>query len=248
MDSLIELKNRFLKIKKMGWHKSIRKGSTGIGATFEYLLGKSENDLEIPDFLNIEIKTKRHYSNSFTTLFNYTPNGLHYHEVERLRKKYGYPSSILKEYLVLHNSVFCDKTTLIGNKYYFMTKIDRIKQKIYLLIFDKNMNLIEDNIHWDFDILKEKLYRKLKIIGFIDTYRKYVNNEEYFYYYKLIIYRIRNFDIFIKLIEDGIIRISFKIDVFYKERRKGQIHDHGTGFDIKKRDIEKLYYKYKTII
>lgn len=67
-----KLKNKFETIKKLGWIKSIRKGSTGIGATFEKLLGINENSFEIPDFDGIEIKTKRNYSNSFTSLFNYS--------------------------------------------------------------------------------------------------------------------------------------------------------------------------------
>lgn len=64
MNEQISLLNKkFLEIKKMGWIKSKRKGHTGVGMTFEYLIGTNENNFEIPDFNGIEIKTKRNYSN-----------------------------------------------------------------------------------------------------------------------------------------------------------------------------------------
>ncbi len=69
-ESIRELRGKFLKIKEMGYVKSVRGGSTGVGATFEFLLGKSEDKLEAPDFKGIEIKTRRGYSKSEINLFN----------------------------------------------------------------------------------------------------------------------------------------------------------------------------------
>ena len=39
-DKIIKLKKEFIKIKEMGYVKSTRKGFTGIGKTFEDLIGK----------------------------------------------------------------------------------------------------------------------------------------------------------------------------------------------------------------
>ena len=61
MNNIKNLYSRFEDIKKMGWVKSLRKGDTGIGKTFEELLGKTEENFEFPDFEGIEIKTKRYY-------------------------------------------------------------------------------------------------------------------------------------------------------------------------------------------
>lgn len=58
-----------------------------------------------------------------------------------------------------------------------MLKVDRVKQKLYLIMFDKYMNLIGDDVYWTFGTLRKKSYRKLKIVGFIDAKRKYVNNK-----------------------------------------------------------------------
>ena len=69
-DLLVE----FLKIKNKGWIKSLRKGPTGIGYTFETLLGKPEETFPIADYRGIEIKVKRKYSKGTITLFNAAPD------------------------------------------------------------------------------------------------------------------------------------------------------------------------------
>jgi hypothetical protein len=245
---LKELESKFKEIKELGWVKSIQKGHGGIGVTFEDLLGIENNSLEIPDYNGIEIKTKRDYSKSFITLFNMTPTGKYYHEIERLLNEYGYPDINDTKFKVLNNSVISNRRTCIGTNYQFMLKVDKIERKIYLCIFDKLGYLIEKNIYWDFDLIKEKLYRKMKIIALISATRKFINKDEYFKYYKMEIFYLKDFETFINLIEDGIIRINFKIGVFKNGKRIGQIHDHGTSFNIKKEDFNKLYNKYNTII
>lgn len=239
------LQQQFFKIKEQGWIKSIRNGSTGIGITFEHLLGLNENGLEIPDYGEFEIKTKRNYSKSYTTLFNCTPEGPYYREIERLKDKYGYPDNDMKQYKVLNVSIFADNKVKVGTNYYFKLNVDRSKRKIFLTVIDIYGNLIENNVYWSFDTLKEKLYRKVKNIAFVDAIKKYIGKDEYFKFIRLTLYTLKNFDIFIKLIEQGIIRITFKISVFKSGNRIGQIHDHGTGFDIRKNDLLKLYNIYK---
>ena len=48
------------------------------------------------------------------------------------------------------------------------------------------------------------------------------------------------------LIIEGSFRITFKIGVFKKEYRHGEIHDRGTGFEIKEQDLEKIFEKVET--
>ena len=48
--SIETLKERFIKIKNMGWVKSERYDSGAIGITFENLLGIPNNEFELPDF------------------------------------------------------------------------------------------------------------------------------------------------------------------------------------------------------
>ena len=51
-----------------GYVKSIRGGTTGIGATFEALIGKEEDKLSLPDFKGIEINF---FLNSFVWHTNF---------------------------------------------------------------------------------------------------------------------------------------------------------------------------------
>lgn len=247
MEKQIEnLYKEFLKIKDKGWIKTVTKGNNGVGLTFEKLLNISKNELEIPDYDGIEIKTKRNSSNSYTTLFSCKPEGKYYHEVERLKDTYGYPHKTFPQYKVLNNSVYCNIKNKIGNRFYFQLKVSREKKKINLLIYNLKGQLLEENVYWDFDILKEKLERKLTVLAFIKACSKYSNQDgcEYFKYNKLEIYNLKNFEAFIDCIEKGVIRINFKLNIKTKGDKRGQIHDHGTSFDILENDIPKLYNKY----
>lgn len=55
---LEELLAKFDQIKGLGWIDALRSGDTGIGYTFESLLGIVENNDKRADFKGIEIKTK----------------------------------------------------------------------------------------------------------------------------------------------------------------------------------------------
>lgn len=56
---LDELLSLFDGIKRRGWIASMRKGDTGIGYTFESLIGVKENNDKAADFKGIEIKCKQ---------------------------------------------------------------------------------------------------------------------------------------------------------------------------------------------
>lgn len=241
MNNIDDFIFKFNKIKEKGWLKTIIKGNCGVGRTFEYYLGNQENSLEIPDYNGIEIKTKVSNKNLYTTLFNCKPESNFYNETERLKDTYGYSDKLYPNYLVLNNSIFCNKKTLIGNKYYFKLEIDKKEKKIFLNIFDLKGNLIEKEAHWDFDTLEEKLFRKLKILAYINASKKYELHNIYFRYNNLKIYKLKNFDNFIYLIEKGKIRITFKIGIYKKGTKFGKTYDHGTGFDIRECDLLKLY-------
>lgn len=239
--SIAELKTEFKRIKNMGWIKSKVKGCGGIGVTLEKLIGIDQNELEIPDYNGIEIKTKRSNSKSYTNLFNCAPEGPHYHEIERLKNKYGYPDSTFKQYKVLSTSVYSNCFNEVGIKYYFKLKIDRNEEKIFLQIFDKNKNLLEDFVYWSFDTISQKLYRKLNYLAFVKALNFKSYGCEYFKYDNISFYKLKNFDTFIQLIEKGIVRITFKIGIFKSGKNIGNIHDHGTSFNIQEKDILKLY-------
>lgn len=246
MNEFQQLKNKFYEIKKKGWIRSEITNSGSIGLTFEKLIGIENNELELPDFGEIEIKTKTAFNDCFTSLFCCTPTGPHYHEVERLKNTYGYPDSILKKYNVLNTSFNSTKVTKVGNQYLFKIKVDKIKKKIFLAIYDINLNLLENYVYWDFDILEEKLYRKLKYLAYVKAFKKKIDNIKYFKYYSMKIYKLKGFETFINLLENGTINVVFKIGIFRNNKNLGKIHDHGTAFTIEEKNIAKLYDHIKT--
>lgn len=240
---MIELKAKFERIKNMGYVKSSRGGSTGIGKTFEDLIGKEEDTLETPDYKHIEIKTKRGYSNSYTTLFNATLEGPHELETQRLKNKYGYPDRILKDCKVLNATVQADCFTLVANRYYFKLKVDRKKGKVFLIIADKRYYLYEQNAYWSFALLKEKLERKLKFLALVKAWPNKINNEDYYKYYDIKFYKLKSFDYFIDLLEKGLIKVTFKMGVYRSGERFKEPKDRGTSFEIQEENLELLFDK-----
>lgn len=238
-----KLENEFYRIKKLGWIKSLRKGNTGIGYTFETLLGKKEENFCFPDFEGIEIKTKRIKSKSFISLFSANPDGDYLFMNKYLVNKYGYPNKIYKNFKVFNGEICGNKLNNIGYKYKFIINVDRKKEKINLKIYDRNGKYIEDIVSWSFKMLQDKLNIKLKNLVLIKAQNIYRNNEEYFKYIIIKMYKFKNFEIFLNLIKKGIIRISFDINIYTDEKNFGKIHDRGTSFKISENDLTKLFTK-----
>jgi len=67
--SLKEFRKAFAKIKKAGYIRSTRSGPTGVGHTFETLLGLEEDNIALPDLGEVEVKARRVNSTSLVTLF-----------------------------------------------------------------------------------------------------------------------------------------------------------------------------------
>lgn len=240
-----QLKKEFKRIKNLEYVKSIRHGNTGVGATFEHLLGKKEDSFEIPDFGQIEIKTKRSYSKALISLFNAVPTGSSFYEVKRLRDIYGYRDNNDHTLKKLNTIIYSNQLTKVGINYYFKIKVDKPKQKVFLQIYNKQKILIDENTYWDFDILKEKLYRKLKILALIKAWPNRIGGIEYFKYYKMNIYILKDFKDFINMVENGEIAIELKIGNYYDLKKYGNVHSHGITFAIKEEDLPKLFNPYQ---
>lgn len=233
------LTKKFLEIKEMGWISTYRNGYTGIGYTFEKLLGKDEDALCAPDFYGIEIKTHRSTSNSYITLFNYNPVGECSYELKRIFSKYSYLHTKNKKIRSLNANIYCNYIKDVGVNYKFSLDVDENEKKIYLLVFDRLGNLIERKSYWTFDTIKYKLYKKLRYLALIEADSKFINGREFLYYNNMNLYILKSFNAFIRLIKSSRIRVSFLISgsLDYNEC----INSHGTSFSIKKDNLELLF-------
>lgn len=239
-ESMKELKNKFEKIKEKGYIKSSRHGSTGIGKTFEDLIGKKEDQKSEPDFKGIEIKTKDETaSNKYITLFNATPKGYHDYEIQYLTDRYGYPDRLYHNVKVMNRSIYANR--LIGNRELFTLKVDYRLMILKLKVVNTYLETLEDNIYWTFYDLQNNLYRKHRYLAIVSGESKYIHGNMHYKYNDIKFYKIKNVEEIIRLIENATIRVTFHVGVYRSGRRKGQRHDRGTAFQIKECDILKLF-------
>ncbi len=240
-EKIKKLNNKFLSIKNQGWIKSLRNCNSGIGYTFETLIGKSEENFPISDYEGIEIKTTRRTSWGKIHLMHVTPDGDYLFPIKDIIRVLGYPDKDYPEYKVFNASTNTTEYTKIGYSKNIKIKVDKSKEKIYLIAKDKNYQNYNLHISWSFDMLKHRIDLKLKYLAIIKAASKRINGTEYFKYNGIKFYKLKNFDTFINLIESGIIKITFTIGIYKKGKRFGQTHDRGTLFTINRKNIELLY-------
>lgn len=242
-DSILLLKKKFTEIKKKGYVETSRPGPTGVGKTFEDLLGKKEDRSFEPDFHGIEIKTKQVYSIHNTTLFNLTPLGEEEFEIKRIVREYGYPDKILPRNKVFLATIYGNCPSVVSSRYFMRLKVDYLTKKIRLVVINFDMQLLDDSVYWNFEEIEERLYKKLKYLAIINASKKRENGKDYYHYKSIDFYKLKDFATFLKLIEIGIICVEFHIGVFREGKRKGEIHDRGTSFRIKESNITYLFDK-----
>lgn len=239
---IVELIEKFKDISSKGWITSRRSHNTGIGKTFEDLLDKEEDNLSEPDFKGIEIKTHRSRSSSYTSLFTCAPDGPKPQENTRLREKFGKSEDDNPNLKVLHTSMFADRKNTYLNQYQFIIDIDRENERLYILVYDMNNNIIEKTTYWTFEVLNKCLCQKLKTLAFIaGDSRISSSGVEEFNYKKLGIYKFKSFEKFLHALENGIIMVDLRIGVYKSGNNIGKTHDHGTAFRIKAENLEDIY-------
>lgn len=240
MIKIIEtLKNKMKKVKEKGWIACDHKNVGCAGLKLEKLLEINPDNFEIPDFHGIEIKTKKSITNDRITLFSATPDSYLF-EMKRIYEAYGYPASNKSNLKVLNTIVDTKYKRKVGKNFYFMLNVNRNKNVIELLVYDK-AGIIDKKTSWSFDLLKEKLERKLKYLCFVNVDTKYSNNQLYVKYKNDTYYKLKNFETFLYLLENGIITITIRLGVFKYGKKYGQLHDHGTGFCIDKDNLYLLF-------
>lgn len=231
----------FEKVKAMGWIKTHRAGSTGIGKTLEDLLGIPENNLDEPDFGDYELKSCRIDSNSMLTMFTRAPEPRRANTY--LRMKYGYSSNAYdNDEKVLHSTLSADRFTPVAETGHKL-KISCAADGIYIECEDG-----VENIFWSREALKacfEKKYKNKFVYAKALSHGEGANEE-----FKFVeAYEVSGFDYdaFISLLEEGKIYVDLRIGQYHHGRNKGKTHDHGTGFRIKEND-QHLLFKVKNKI
>lgn len=234
------LKKKSDNIIKQGWFECKTKNKGEVGLLFERLLGLSNHNLYIPDYENIEIKTKIISSKQRLTLFNATPDNSIF-EIKRIHNLYGYPDSTHQEFKIFNIAFYSDYKSYINEKIYGKIYVNKNKKKVSLYFFDNNNNIIDKETSWSFELLKERMNLKLKYLFIMYARGKKYNGKAYCKYLNYKFFAYKGFKYFLKAIETGKIRISFSICVYKKGPRYGKIYDHGTSFDIDLNYIDNVF-------
>ncbi|MCL4428061.1 MAG: MvaI/BcnI family restriction endonuclease [Deltaproteobacteria bacterium] len=232
--TLEELKEKLEEIKACGFIKTHRANDTGIGKTLEDLLGIKENNIQLPDIGDIEIKAKRIDSDSMLTVGTKSPlpRGVN----KKLYLEYGYPDK-KDGYMALHSTVYGSRE----NPQFF--KIDLADSKLTL----KNKQNIE--VYWPitiFDLLKAKSNKILLVLAKTSGETKTINEE--FHYIEAYLLSGLNMDKFRSAVKDGKLKIDIRIGSYKSGKRKGKYHDHGTALRINKRNYLNIFNEFKKII
>lgn len=239
--SFKELLNKFEEIKNKGYVKSINKYKNGSGFTLEHHLGSTSGDFCIPDFDDIEIKAIRKYNEASIGLFSSAPDGKYISATQWITQNYGYPIKDFPEAKALSGDITGNKKSKIGLFYFFQLKVDYENKKIILYVYDKNYKFINNDIYWDFDSLEDKLNRKLSKLAVIEAQRRQLDGDYYYYYDNIKLYKLKSFDVFLNLIELGIVSLGMKTGVYKSGKKLGKFHDHGCTFRIQKNNLERLF-------
>ncbi|MGC9034864.1 MAG: MvaI/BcnI family restriction endonuclease, partial [Verrucomicrobiia bacterium] len=225
--NLKELKLKLEEIKRRGFVCSMRTGTTGIGYTFELLLGIKENNLPIPDIGGrTEIKTIRKDSQSLLTLFTFN-KGVWNIKQKDLILKYGYIDE--KNRYALKNTVFYGKHTAQG----MSLELDEDRNLINLV--DKSKNEILAN--WDVYVIVGKFMMKMSRLLLVMADRKTSDENEYFHYNEAFLLSNPSPRSFINAFK----KQSVGIDLRMHLKENGAVRNRGTAFRIKESDFVEFY-------
>lgn len=238
-EALKKFKEDFIEVEKRGFIESHRTHNTGIGKTFEDLVGVEENNKPEMDYMDkIELKSTRELSSSMLTIFTKAPS--HPKGANTLlREKFGKEDKGMK---ILHTTISGNKFNTFLGKYGFKLEVDEKEKKIFIKIKDlKSDVLLDFETYYDFKNLQKIVEKKCSAIAFISAKHKKVEGKEFFHFEKAVLLSGLTFNKFLDAIKKGIILYDIRIGVYRSGDLKGKTHDHGSGFRIKKEKIKDIF-------
>ncbi|MEM0159720.1 MAG: MvaI/BcnI family restriction endonuclease [Candidatus Micrarchaeaceae archaeon] len=215
------------------WIPSHRAHDTGVGKTLEDLLGIKENNLPGPNGELVELKSVRKNSDSMISLFTKAPSPKD--AVKRLLKRYGYPSEKDPTKLNLHVDLYGNKKTNIRG----VPSLTLTTTKSEVQISDINGTVYGG---WDNEVLRNRFEAKLYRVLLVKAENKFEDGKEWFKYDEAWVLMGFSFERFIKLIQEGVVKVELRIGVYPQGHpQAGQPHDHGTGFRVLEKNVQDCF-------
>ena len=208
--NLDEFREKFQELRNNGFVPSLRKGPTGIGYTFESLLGLDENNLALPDIENVEIKAHRDNSNSMITLFTFNRRVWQIDPLEAIRR-YG----------------SFDVNGRLG--LYYTMSLTPNSAGLFLSVNEREISVQHTSgeviATWQLTALAERFIQKIPALLFISARTEKRGDIEYFYFYRAQLMRGTTPELLSDLFNRGDLLVDLRL------HDKGtRARNHGTGF------------------
>ncbi|WP_339200728.1 MvaI/BcnI family restriction endonuclease [Peribacillus sp. FSL P2-0133] len=206
-------------INARGFIETMKNGDTGVGFTFEALIGIRANSGKDPDYKGIEVKCsrskqpkdKRKASSGKQTLFSLVPKWSIVGSRRGLIEQYGHIDEE-RERIGLYCTI-----KIVPNSYLWHLEISEPNQRIYIC---QNGTRV---IFYEMEDLRSALESKHKESFFVTAHaRKNVAGNEEFHYDSAVHCNLVSFDEFLRLIKENLAGLDFAIHL-----KNGKVRDHG---------------------
>lgn len=227
--TLSQIEKALKELSEKGWVKSNRTHNTGIGKTLEDYLGITENNIALPDFGVMELKSQRAGTISMMTLFTKKPEGITNAEI---LAKFGYPDPEYPQHKILHQTIANGKKNIRG----FHCQIDEKQGKLLIM---KNRKVLG---YYTLEFLKQKAAEKIGdglILVFADC--KKIKKQEYFHYKEAWLLKSIDPTKFLELS-----KYDIRLGVYRSGKNAGKPHDHGSAFRLTRLSEKTFPILFKT--
>lgn len=224
---LEEFKQKFQNLKKQGFIKSLRKGPTGVGFTFETLLGLKENNFALPDIDNIEIKVHRDRSQNMITLFTFNKKVWKINPLEAIKKYGSY-----------------DDNGRLGM--YYTMSLTPNSAGLFLTVNDLEISVQHTSgevlATWQLSTLADRFAQKIPALLFISTHTEVRNGIEYFHFYRTQLMSQTSQELLSELFKTGNLLVDLRLHA-----KTTMARNHGTGFRVFESKLPLLFKKIEDI-
>lgn len=217
-------------IKKIGYIVSKRKGNKGIGYTLETILGVKENNLKMPDFDTIELKSQRKTASNRVTMFTFN-RGVWKIKQRELIEKYGYIDTKDRP------SLYCTVDTRVNNQG-LIVKVEQENVRLYHI----DGNLIAE---WMGERLIETFREKMPALVVVNADTRINSDEkEEFWFNESFFLTQPNEDNLLELIRQDKIIVDIRMHLKVNE----SVRNHGTGFRIDEKYLNLCFSNREQLI
>lgn len=215
-------------IKAKWWIPANREHNTWIGKTLEDHLGIKENNIDLPDFGVLELKSQRRSTGSMITLFTRKPEWTTNQEI---LTKFWYPDKEHPDVNVLHQTIGRTK-----NAQGFYLKRDDEKIIIY-----RGDDIVG---YYSIDLLvgkaKEKIWDWIILVIADERKNNWITEFKYEEAYLIDWLKVDS------LLNEALYDI--RMWAYKSGPKKGKPHDHWSGFRIRKSSIPVIFDVYRQIL